>query len=111
MFPNTIGFWPILMMAGPVKVGGLLAFVQMTGVVHYEKHESSGQGGNKEEVNLAVDVLKGGTGVKGRNVFEADSRYTGSTKVTGVVKVLKARKYRIQVKQKGELSNGGKNTG
>eukprot|EP01083_Nonionella_stella_P115299 341676_1 len=111
MFTNTIGFWPFLMMAGPVTVGGLLAFGQMTGVVHYEKHESSGQGGKKEEVNRAVAVLKGGSGVTGRIVFEAVSRYTGSTKVTGEVKGLKAGKYRFLVNEFGDVSDGGKNTG
>eukprot|EP01083_Nonionella_stella_P186219 681230_1 len=109
MFPNTIGFWPFLMMAGPVTVGGLLALGQMTGVIHYKKSESSGQG-KPDEVFRAVVVLNG-DGVSGRVEFEAQSKYTGTTTIKGEVKGLKAGKYPLCINEMGDLTEGAKSLG
>eukprot|EP01083_Nonionella_stella_P119257 356390_1 len=91
-------------MAGPATVGGLLALGLLTGVFHYKKSESSGQG-KPYEVFRAVVVLNGDV-VSGRVEFEAQYKYTGTTTIKGEVKGLKAGKYPLFINEMGDLTEG-----
>eukprot|EP01083_Nonionella_stella_P119256 356387_1 len=96
-------------MAGPATVGGLLALGLLTGVFHYKKSESSGQG-KPYEVFRAVVVFNG-DGVSGRVEFDALSKYTGTTKIKGEVKGLKAVKYPLCINEMCDLTEGAKSLG
>eukprot|EP01083_Nonionella_stella_P111527 327194_1 len=110
--PNTIGFWPFLMASGPIVIGGLLAFGQFTGIMNYTKRKLSGQS-SSSDLNRAVCLLNGVDGNKatGRIVFEAQSKCTGTTKITGEVRGLDPGKHGLYIHELGDLSEACKSTG